>query len=224
MKEKNTTLDRIYKEIKKKRIALTLEEFADALEISRATLFRMREKTDEENKDLIDKANLLLETNNVSHEIDQKEAQITKAPQGRFPKETKPGELIKFYDTDFAAGNIEFYDDHSNITPAYTMDVPEFAGCTAFRAYGDSMEKLIKSGSILFGRKVEDWRSHLEYGQIYGVICTDNRRYLKYIRKGKDENHFLLKSENKENYDDFPMPKAKIKSLWLIHGWINKRT
>lgn len=119
---------------------------------------------------------------NIKNKNEIGKGEITKAPQGRFPKKTKAGELIKFYDTDFAAGNIEFYDDHSSITPAYTMDVPEFAGCTAFRTYGDSMENLIKSGSILFGTKIEDWRSHLEYGQIYGIICTDKRRYLKYIR------------------------------------------
>ncbi len=31
------------------------------------------------------------------------------------------------------------------------MDIPEFAGCTAFRTYNNSMERLIKSGDILFG-------------------------------------------------------------------------
>ena len=150
---------------------------------------------------------------------------IQYSPPGRFPKKTKPGELIRFYDTDFAAGDIQFYDDLNQVAPAYTMDVPEFSGCTAFRTYGDSMDKLIRSGSILFGTKVEDWQSHLEFGQIYGIICTDNRKYLKYIRraKSKDETHFLMKSEN-ENYDDFYLPKEKIKHLWLIHGWINKRT
>jgi phage repressor protein C with HTH and peptisase S24 domain len=86
------------------------------------------------------------------------------------------------------------------------------------------MEPAIKSGSILFGTRVEDWQSHLEYGQIYGIVCTDKRKYLKYIRKDKEnpKANFLLRSENQE-YDDFELPKTKIKSIWLIHGWINKR-
>ena len=110
------------------------------------------------------------------------------------------------------------------INASYTMDIPEFAGTTSFRSYGDSMEPIIKSGSIVFATKIEDWASHLEYGQIYGIVCQDNRRYLKYIRKSKKENsHFLLKSEN-EFYDDFEIPKEKIKNVWLIHGWLNKRT
>ncbi len=145
------------------------------------------------------------------------------SPAGRLPKPVKPGEIIPFYDVDFGAGDIEFYNGHTNIQAAYMMDIPEFSGCTAFRTYGDSMEKLIRSGDILFGTRVEDWQSHLEYGQIYGIICTDKRRYLKFIRKAKKEDtHFLLRSENVE-YDDFIIPKDKIKHIWLIHGWMNKR-
>jgi len=135
-----------------------------------------------------------------------------------------PNSVI-YTDSDFSAGNsIEFFDDNQMIQSAYTMDIPEFKGTVAFRAYGDSMEPSIKSGSIVFATKIEDWISHLEYGQVYGIVCNDNRRYLKYIRRSKKEStHFLLKSEN-EFYDDFELPKDKIKNIWLIHGWLNKRT
>lgn len=148
----------------------------------------------------------------------------TKSPSGRVTKKFGAG-LVKFYDTDFAAGDIQFFEDSSSIIPAYEMDIPEFAGCTAFRTYGESMEPMIQSGSILFGTLVEDWQSHLEYGQIYGIVCNDKRKYLKYIRKDRErpQTHYLLRSENKE-YDDFELPKDKIKNIWLIHGWINKRT
>ena len=132
--------------------------------------------------------------------------------------------LVPYYDVDFAAGNSIIMTDDNTVHPTYYMDVPEFSGCTAFRAYSDSMEKLIKSGSILFGTKIDSWLEHLEYGQIYGVICNDGRRYLKYIRKAiKYEEYFLLRSENAD-YDDFDIPKKAIRSIWLIHGWLNKRT
>jgi len=134
---------------------------------------------------------------------------------------------VRFYDVDFLAGTslIEFYDDSNMIEVAYEMDIPEFAGCTAFRAYSDSMEPLIKSGSILFGTKIDDWVSHLEYGQIYGIVCNDGRRYLKYIRRHSDvKTTFLLRSENSEMYDEFELPKTAIKNLWLINGWLNRRT
>jgi phage repressor protein C with HTH and peptisase S24 domain len=162
----------------------------------------------------------LEETTNILNEPGE---EYTISPIGKKRKLLGTG-LVKFYDTDFAAGDVQFYEDNNTIVPAYEMDIPEFAGCTAFRSYGDSMEPMIKSGSILFGTAIVDWASHLEYGQIYGIVCIDNRKYLKYIRKDKEQPHtqFLLRSENKE-YDDFEIPKNKIKAIWLIHGWINKK-
>jgi transcriptional regulator with XRE-family HTH domain len=151
-------------------------------------------------------------------------ASVVHAPAGRFSKKKLLSSgLVPFFDLDFAAGDIEFYDDINSIKPAYEMDIPEFSGCTAFRTYGDSMESLIVSGSILFATSISEWQNHLEYGQIYGIVMKDKRKYLKYIRKSKkSETHFLLKSANNE-YDDFEIPKEKIKSIWLIHGWINKK-
>lgn len=132
--------------------------------------------------------------------------------------------LIPFYNADFMAGASDSFYEDATIYPEYFMDVPEFYGCTAFRAYSDSMEKKIKSGNILFGIKVEDWRSHLEFGGIYGITMADGRRYLKYIRSHAEDNKlFLLRSENK-NYDDFTIPKSKIKNIWQIEGWLDKRT
>lgn len=161
---------------------------------------------------------------NKTEIVVKEDAEIITSPNGKFQKK-KMDLLVPFYDIDFAAGNDLVLVDNNKVTPDYYMDVPEFSGCTAFKAYSDSMENLIKSGNILFGTKVEEWHLHLEYGQIYGIICNDGRRYLKYIRKfiENPKEYFLLKSEN-PNYDDFEIPKVAIRSIWLIHGWLNKRT
>ncbi|AMR34192.1 hypothetical protein A0256_23430 [Mucilaginibacter sp. PAMC 26640] len=135
----------------------------------------------------------------------------------------KKDALIPFYNADFIAGNAELYYADETIYPEYYMDVPEFSGSVAFRAYGDSMEPRIKSGSILFGVKRDNWGAYLEFGQIYGITCRDGSRYLKYIRKHIDKEFLLFKSEN-PNYDDMDMPKSEIKNIWLITGWIDKRT
>ncbi|WP_052496533.1 S24 family peptidase [Pedobacter lusitanus] len=132
--------------------------------------------------------------------------------------------LIPYYNADFMAGNSDVFYEDGTIYPEYYMDVPEFYGCTAFRAYSDSMEPKIRSGAILFGVKVEDWQSSLEYGQIYGITLNDGRRFLKYIRRSQDyKTEFILKSEN-PLYDDFEIQKTKIKNIWLIEGWLDKRT
>lgn len=131
--------------------------------------------------------------------------------------------LIPFYNSDFMAGTLETVHNDGSDHPDYYMDIPEFSGCTAFRAFGDSMEPIIKSSCILFGTKEEEWNVSLEYGQIYGITMLNGRRYLKYIRRADDHiNMFLLKSEN-PSYDDFEVRKDKIKNIWLIQGWLDKR-
>lgn len=169
-------------------------------------------------------------TKSVTNQTDTKsytlvnEEEVYFSPEGKIPRKRKGDQLVPYYDVDFAAGdNIALIDDNT-IAPSYYMDIPEFSGCKAFRAYSDSMEKLIKSGTILFGTKEDTWFEHLEFGQIYGIICKDGRRYLKYIRRAvNNKDYFLLKSENKA-YDDFEMPKKNIRSIWLIHGWLHRRT
>ncbi len=168
-------------------------------------------------------------TENVAAQKNEKsyilESDIKHSPKGKVLKKINNStELVPYYDVDFAAGNDIVMQEDTSIHPAYYMDIPEFSGCTAFRAYSDSMEKLIISGSILFGTKIKTWMEHIEYGQIYSVICNDGRRYIKYIRKAeKGADYFLLRSENKD-YDDFYLLKSTIRSIWLIHGWLHKRT
>ena len=127
---------------------------------------------------------------------------------------------VPYYDLEFTAGDGLTVADDSK--PAYIMQIPGFKGCIAFNVYGDSMDSKLSSGTVVFGKKIEGWRDHLEYGQIYGIIMKDERRYLKYIRRSKqDETHFLLRSEN-QKYDDFEIPKEQIHNIWLIEGWMLK--
>lgn len=177
-------------------------------------IFEDSERRDFENEDLSYR-----EKNN---DVVKPSGQITSINSNR----RKRAALIPFYNADFMAGMAEEFYDDATIYPEYYMDVPEFSGCTAFRAYSDSMDPRIKSGNILFGIKIpqDKWKMHLEYGQIYGITCKDGRRYLKYVRRAQnDREFFLLKSEN-ENYDDFELPKDEIRNLWLIEGWLDKRT
>lgn len=150
--------------------------------------------------------------------VKPEESQITRTSSKSIRKNHESAELIPYYDIDFVAGSsIEFIED-GNITPEYYMDIPEFRGCKAFRAYSDSMEPLIKSGNVLFAKKITEWKIHLEYGQIYGVVMSDKRRYLKYIRKFKEDakGFFQLVSANVQ-YDEFEVPKNKIHSLSALN-------
>lgn len=153
-------------------------------------------------------------TPNLSHEEVQKLTNY-RPPLSR--------DLIPYYGVDFTAGNAVATFDDQTVKPEYYMDIPDFRGCVAFRAYSDSMEPAIRSGSILFGTKLRDISS-IEYGQVYGVILKDGRRMLKYIRKhpSKPDDYFVFSSENSA-YDDMEIHKEQVKSLWLIHGHLSKR-
>lgn len=131
--------------------------------------------------------------------------------------------LVPYYDVDIIAGTRELYDDNPNNIPAYYMDVPEFSGCKAFRVYADSMQPLIDAGSIMFCKPVPNWQDFIEYGQIYAVEVNDNRRFIKYIRRAGNKSHLLMRSHNPE-YDDFEVPISQIKNIWLIEGWMRKKT
>jgi phage repressor protein C with HTH and peptisase S24 domain len=143
----------------------------------------------------------------------------------KLPNGSKNGDkaLVPFYDVDFAAGSVAFYDDPNQAKVAYKMDIPDFTGCIAFRAYGDSMMPLITSGSMVFATKVDNWSEHLEYGRIYSIVCNDGYKYMKYVRRHrkKPNDLYVLHSEN-EAYDDFDLKKEAIRNIWLIHGWVMK--
>lgn len=135
-------------------------------------------------------------------------------------------EPIPSYDIDIAAANSEnqeMFDDKSMRAEDYYF-IPEFSGCRAFNVYSDSMEPKIQKGSKIFARRVEDWAEVLEPGQVYAVGLHDGRRFLKIINfNKKNPNEFILVSANPA-YGDFPVNKSKIRSIWLIDGWMNKST
>lgn len=211
------------KRLRKER-GLTQTELSIATGIPQGTLGRIEAKNEEVKK--IEVLNSLvkffkIENSGLPEIVSPNSENITNVGNGGVIRSKS---LIPFYNSDFMAGKSEvFYEDGSD-HPDYYMDVPEFYGCIAFRAFGDSMEPIIKSSSILFGIKEDDWMISLEYGQIYGITMKSGRRYLKYVRRSNDnpKTMFLLKSANL-NYDDFEVEKSKIKNLWLIQGWIDKR-
>ena len=60
--------------------------------------------------------------------------------------------------------------------------------------YGDSMYPKYNAGEII-GIKLIEFQ-YLNYGYPYVVIFKNGDAYIKYVKKGKDENHVLLESEN----------------------------
>lgn len=64
-------------------------------------------------------------------------------------------------------------------------------------------------------REIISW-SYFYFGQIY-LVLTEDYRMLKYVRKHKDENYIILKSENK-SYDDIELKKSQILKLFVVEN------
>lgn len=105
--------------------------------------------------------------------------------------------------------------------PDYYVEIPEFNGCTAFRIFGNSMEPLIKSGSLVFAKKIDNWKEYIELGQIYGIVLKDGRRICKKVKKSPQEGYLRIISENPD-FDEDVIRIKDVSSIWLIHGWIVK--
>lgn len=213
-------------EIKKSRLKLKLtqEELGELLGVSKRTIINY------ENGGVIPptKAKILervlrlsLTSEEIKPVLPVEESKIVK---NKYINLNSKKGLIPYYDIDFVAGNIDVFDDKGEHV-SYYMDIPQYRGCISFNCMNDSMTPKIDKGNILLAKKEEYWQDFIEYGQVYGVVLQNGRRYLKYVcrpeEKEKYNTHFKLQSEN-TFYEPFELPKDKIKSMWLIMAWINQ--
>lgn len=102
------------------------------------------------------------------------------------------------------------------------VSIPSFGSDIDFiNVYGDSMYPKFCSGEIIGIKEVEP--QYLNYGYAYVVVLQDGQVFLKYIQKGKDEQHWVLESENKK-YEPKEFHLNLIKKVFIIKGVITKTT
>jgi phage repressor protein C with HTH and peptisase S24 domain len=102
------------------------------------------------------------------------------------------------------------------------INIPNWEkGVSFINVYGDSMYPKYCSGEIIGIKEVEP--QYINYGYAYVVIFNDGQVFLKYIRKGKDNDHWLLDSENPK-YESREYHLSLIKKVFIIKGVITKTT
>lgn len=123
-------------------------------------------------------------------------------------------------DVNASAGlETEMQNDELNRIP---INIPNWERGIAFiNVYGDSMYPKYCSGEIIGIKEVEP--QYINYGYAYVVIFNDGQVFLKYIRKGKDSEHWLLDSENPK-YESREYHLSLIKKIFIIKGVITKTT
>lgn len=94
-------------------------------------------------------------------------------------------------------------------------------GIDFINVYGDSMYPKYCSGEIIGIKEVE--LQYLNFGYAYVVILKDGQVLLKFIKKGIDNDHIILESENKF-YEPKEYHLDQIKKVFIIKGVITKTT
>lgn len=135
-------------------------------------------------------------------------------------KTDKDERTIPYYPDVNASAGLDFLMDNFsyNFIP---MNIPNIDAQAFINVFGDSMYPLYNSGEIIGIKEVV--KDMVFYGHAYVVQMIDGEAYLKYIKKGKDENHWILASENKR-YDETEVHLAKIKKVFIIKAVIKKTT
>ena len=133
---------------------------------------------------------------------------------------TPEGEPTGYYYPEvYAKAGFDFLSLSSEVNkiPVY---VPNFGRDVLFiNVYGDSMYPKYKSGDII-GIKPVDY-VYLVFGHPYVIVFNNDDINIKYVRKGSDDEHVLLVSEN-ANYEPREYPLSIIRAFYAVRGSFNK--
>ena len=127
--------------------------------------------------------------------------------------------IIPLYNIDIAAGRLDLFNDNKEQIIAY-LSLPGFRGCTgALYVFGDSMYPLYQPGDIIVCKELQD-KKMINFGQTYVIILPDER-YLKYVKRSKEDKCVTLSSHN-PHYEDWSIPIDSIKYLYEVKGLVRK--
>jgi len=123
--------------------------------------------------------------------------------------------LIPLYSQDVVGGVRNQECDTNGYITGYMPFVNAKQEDIAVPVTNNSMYPTYPPGTIVQIRKLDYWKEYIEYGQIHIIELLDDRRLIKEVRKGSDDEHFKLISHNND-YDDTEISIKFIRSVWLV--------
>jgi len=133
-------------------------------------------------------------------------------------KTIEPFKSIPYYPSINTSAGFNFLMDNSQ-TESIPISIPNVDVQVFINVFGDSMEPKYCSGEIIGIKEVV--KEFVMYGYAYVVQMADGALYLKYIRKGKDEKHWILASENLV-YEPKEYHLSNINKVYIIKAVISK--
>ena len=116
-----------------------------------------------------------------------------------------------------AGFDIANFNDEMQRLPVY---IPNFSKDVTFiNVYGDSMYPKYKAGDVI-GIKPVDF-IYLVFGHPYVVVFDNGDVNIKYVRRGSDDKHVSLESENPK-YDPREYPLKIIRAFYAVEGSVKK--
>ena len=135
--------------------------------------------------------------------------------------------LLPEVDFKFAAGQIELVDGTENIKRYWFL--PDCRDCEAVaQIAGNSMSPAYPSGCWValkkHGFSIED-ATQIPFGNVFGIVVQDKftgdyHGHIKVLRRYKDQalcrKYWIAHSLNDNEYDDFDIEIAQVRSLWIV--------
>ena len=213
----------------RKKNSLTQQQFADLMEIKRASVGAYEEDRAEPKYELLKK---IAEYYDLSMDelandtIDDKWRPTPKSNASNLrvlsiTVDQEDRENIELVPVKASAGYLNGYGDPEYVKELPKFNLPMFTQGTyrAFEIKGDSMLPLA-SGSIVIGEYVENWHN-IKSGETYVVISKDEGVVYKRIgQKYKEDKGLKLVSDNKV-YEPYFVESDSILEIWKAKAYIS---
>lgn len=129
---------------------------------------------------------------------------------------------VPYFNVDFICG-FDIVENNQSSVPDGYINFPQYDKADYWvNATGNSMEPLISHGDIIAIKKVEEWDSHLLYGEVYAIV-TDGYRTIKKVRKSAKGDAWLrIIPVNTAEYDEQDIPKSIVINMFQVLGTVKK--
>lgn len=140
-----------------------------------------------------------------------------------FPRKTSDkGCGVPYYNVDFIGGFDLVLNDQT-VVPEYYIDFKKYNSADCWcNVTGHSMEPEINPGDIIALKELEDWRTYMPAGEIYGIVTTEHRT-IKKVRPSDREGYIRLIPINRSpEYTEQDIPISIIIKVYKVLGCVKR--